>query len=192
MKPDNFEMYYFAKPAKLNQAWGIKNDSYVQFDFTRHNGEDYALESDSLVHSPIDGEVISVEWQPNGGGNMIRIKTGQVRAEGTLCYVVIVLMHAKEILKKVGDKVKVGDVIMIADNTGFSTGPHTHISCYRLGLDGSRLDTDKSVNYTFNPAPYWNGFYAIDKGTVIGTLTKIISLLTEAIKNSPTTPQAKP
>ena len=55
-----------------------------------------------------------------------------------------------------------GQLLMIADNTGFSTGPHTHIGLYRTDASGSKLDKNGATG-SYNPALCFSGEFAIDQ-----------------------------
>lgn len=154
------ELYIPGKPFNVTQAWGIYNPAYKQFGFSKHNGIDFKVDDDYLVRAMCDGVVTEVGYN-SGAGNFVRYRTNEkVMCEGTECYVYFIYMHATLCLVKHGDKIKAGDPLIIAGNTGFSTGPHTHISAYRVGDDGSRLDKDVESNYTFDFSKYFNGFYA--------------------------------
>lgn len=155
----NFELYYPARPFVTTQAWGIKNPSYEQFGFTHHNGVDFAVDADGVVLAPCEAEVIEVGFNA-GAGNYVKLKTPEVICEGVPCFVILFFMHARNVLVKTGQKVVVGDTLFIADNTGFSTGPHTHLSTYRINKFLNQLDLDKKTNYTFDPAKYFNKKYA--------------------------------
>ena len=87
------------------------------------------------------------------------------------CQAYLCLVHGKKILVKPGDEPKLGELLMIADNTGFSTGPHTHFGMYRVKLEkGAWIFVDKNnANGSFDPTLFSTGAYAIDKATV-GTL----------------------
>lgn len=186
---DKLELWYLAKPYVLKQAWGIYNPAYLKFGFDHHNGVDFALESDRRIHSPCPIRIVDIGYN-DGAGNYIRfITTKQYMVLGDICYVGGMIMHMESQAVKVGDILKVGDFLGIGDNTGFSTGPHTHLSTYRLIADISngnvpltnRLDKDPSTDYTFDPALLFNGFYAVDSGTVLSLLQGIILLLKKAI-----------
>lgn len=177
-------LYYPAKPYNVTQAWGISNPSYEQFGFSKHNGEDFRIGDDKLVHCPIPAEVTETGYD-NAKGNYVRlISTEQWIVGGIPCWVGLVFMHGEKVLVKQGDILKVGDAMMIPDNTGFSTGPHTHMSVYRLGgmYKNERLDTDTATNNTFDPHPYWQSIAAQDVGTFIGLCQQIIPLLTKLIR----------
>ena len=96
-------------------------------------GEDYVpvdkrKESNWYLYAPADGRVIISKKQSgqySGGygayGNYIVIECGRVW---------ILMAHLKTLpLVKVGEKVKEGQKIGVAGNTGNSTGRHLHIEC---------------------------------------------------------------
>ncbi len=57
---------------------------------------------------------------------------------------------------------------MIADNTGFSTGLHTHMGLYRVDYMNAsihKLDQNDAEG-SFDPSLFFTGEYAIDKATL--------------------------
>lgn len=155
------ELYKPAKPYIITQAWGIYNPAYKQFGFERHNGVDFAVDADGIVKAMCEGTVIDVGFN-SGAGNYVKYMTDLVECEGEECYVLFMYMHAEKNLCEVGQKVIAGTPLMKAGNTGFSTGPHTHISACRLGKDKvTRLDNDYA-NRTFDFTKYYNGKFADD------------------------------
>lgn len=182
-------LFYPTKPFVVTQGWGISNPSYLQFGFSRHNGTDYQLGADKKLYAPCDILITDVGFN-SGAGNYIRwITTEKYLVENTECFVGGIFMHMESQAVISGQTIKTGGYLGIADNTGFSTGPHTHISLYRLkeqkpineNAPGNRLDTDPATNYTFDPAPYWNGYYAVDADTVFLALYKMLDLLKKAL-----------
>ncbi len=160
------QLSYPAKPFVQTQAWGVANPSYIQFGFDRHNGSDFMMGVDKRTYAPVRFQVEDAGFN-DGAGNFVRgITTEKLEVEGVEAYVGLMFMHHEKLLCKTGDILEEGDVMGIADNTGFSTGPHTHMSVYRLkrqkNISANRLDTDPHTNYTFDPQPYWNGKYAQD------------------------------
>ena len=154
------ELYYPAKPYEVTQAFGILNPSYNQFGFTRHNGIDFRVDADGIVRAMCDGYVYDVGFN-NGAGNYVRYHTLKpVEAEGRTGTVAFMYMHAKENLVKVGQEVKAGDAIMVADNTGFSTGPHTHISAYFINELYEKIDGNPETDHCFDFSKYYNGLYS--------------------------------
>lgn len=174
-------LWFPVKPWIVSQSWGIKNPSYEQFGFSRHNGVDCLTGFKNEVRAPIDMEVSETGYN-DGAGNYVRAFTTEKYQVGDKeCYIGLMFMHAEKVSCVKGQILRVGDLVMIADSTGFSTGPHTHITTKRFSekkWDKKHLlDTDTSVDRTFDPTPYWNGYYAVDKGTVLSTLQALILLL---------------
>lgn len=176
-------LYYPAKPYIITQAWGIANPIYRQngIEMDRHNGEDFRIGDDKLVHCPLPAKVLEVGYNDTAG-NFVRLRsTEQWIVGGVICYVWFMVMHLEKALCASFDTLAVGDVIGIPDNTGFSTGPHTHISYRRLNEYGVTLDTDPATNNTFDPHPYWVGVAAQDYGTIIHLFTALASTLSAIV-----------
>ena len=112
----------------ITQKWGVNYEVYVRFGLKGHNGVDYRLFNSSgnrantaEVLAPHSGQVIETGWDKDGYGNYIKIENGE---EGSI------LAHLKEFKKAVGDGVNEGDLVAIANNTGFSTAQHLHWGYY--------------------------------------------------------------
>jgi murein DD-endopeptidase MepM/ murein hydrolase activator NlpD len=54
-----------------------------------------------------------------------------------------------------------GELITIGDNTGFSTGPHTHLGLYRLDANKNKIDQNEATG-SYNPAGFFTGVSAVD------------------------------
>ena len=121
-------MNHPVKKVYITQKWGVNPETYSRFGLKGHNGVDYRTfdtsgnRSDTCeVFAPHSGQIIETGWDANGYGNYIKLENG---GEGSI------LAHLKEFKKSVGDGVNEGDLIAIADNTGFSTGSHLHWGYY--------------------------------------------------------------
>ncbi len=161
----------------MNQAFGIKNDSYLKYGFSAHNGIDYRLDTDDESVAMCDGTVTETGFN-SGAGNYVKYRTPLVECLGENCYVEFFYMHGKvPALVNKGDKVKAGDKLLITGTTGNSTGVHTHISAYRLGLNGyTRIDNDPPTNNCFDFSILYNGYHADD----IPVLTPLFQGLVKA------------
>jgi murein DD-endopeptidase MepM/ murein hydrolase activator NlpD len=186
------------KPHFVNQAWGVyRPEVYSQFGFTRHNGLDHRLADDAKIYAPADAAVYAVFSQPNGGGNVLSIITDRIAFDLFTCStsdgvgisfqagtyrVRIDFLHLDHALVKPGDRLKVGDLIAIGDNTGFSTGPHCHTQWRRVkdGVDIQHADTN-DANNSFDPTQFFDGFYAQDVPQVISSYQQIIALLKQIL-----------
>jgi murein DD-endopeptidase MepM/ murein hydrolase activator NlpD len=192
------------KPYIQNQAWGVLDPKdYSQFGFTRHNGIDMRLSPDRTIYAPFDYTVVRVgtrengQWQPNGGGIFVGILSEPIDfpaftnttpngvvvqfAAGTY-RVLLDMLHLDHVLVKEGATGHTGDLVAICDNTGFSTGPHCHTQWRRVNWDGKTATTVdvNDANNSFDPTPFWDGFYSVDvpKSSVIykSLITALTSL----------------
>lgn len=183
------------KPFKyLNvaQKWNNPNPIYGQFGFTHHNGTDltsgYANQNGVYapktwpVYCPVEDFTVQlIRYMPNGGGNEMWLLSNQKLQIGDkLCYAYLVMAHAEKIFSKVGDTPNIGDLLMVADTTGFSTGPHVHLGLYRVEWDGIRMTylDQNDANGSHDPAPYFTNDYAVDLGTTATFGTSILRYIT--------------
>jgi len=176
------EQYYEIKPWRINQVWGVKNPIYEQFGFSRHNGTDVAIGVNALVCSPFPCEVTKIGYQAGGAGHYICILSKfQYEINGKLCWIEKTYMHLEKTIAKVGDSLSAGDTLAKADNSGFSTGPHTHIASKRvMKTPGGYYAIDKNeANSTFDDSSFYNGKYSID--LQITLLQQTILLLTKLL-----------
>lgn len=164
MKP---ELFYPINPYIVNQVWGVSRpEIYSSFGFTQHNGVDIRVGADATVRGELPCEAYSTGWQPTGGGLYLTVlsKHAHTFSDGKVCHILIDYLHLKEIKKNPGQdyNIEVGEIIAIPNNTGFSTGPHTHIQYRRVYKTPTGLiDVDTNeANGSFDPEPYRNGQYA--------------------------------
>ena len=107
------------------------------------------------------------DYQPQGGGNELWLISDEpVQIFERLAHAYIPLCHAKTVLVKEGDKPALGQLLMIADNTGFSTGIHTHMGLYRVDLNPTtggiiKLDTNAAEG-SYDPSLFFTDQYAVD------------------------------
>lgn len=173
------ELLYETKPFKLNQEWGRHDPAiYSQFGFTRHNGIDIAPGINNRVRAPFSFEVYRTISQPNGGGNVLTIVSTDTYLfdDGKEARVLVDYMHLDQYIKTMGSG-PTGELLAIAGNTGFSTGPHTHAQYRRVKMlkNGRFRNLDKNdANHSFDPMPYYNGRHAVD--------ANVFSSIVEAVK----------
>lgn len=172
------ELWYPQKPYVVTQAWGIANPSYLQFGFSKHNGIDYGPWMTASLRTPIKMEVTEIGFN-NGAGNFLKaVTTDKWLVEGQEAYVGLFFMHNKEITVPVGRVLQIGEIFAIPDNTGFSTGTHSHLSCFMLADDKkTRIGGEADTNYTFDHSKYFTGYYAENYGVVINTYKAMVETL---------------
>ena len=154
-------LLYEAKPFRVTQAWGVP---YNLFRIERHHGIDIAHGINSRIRAPFDFSVVRTLWQPNGGGRVLTIVSQKEYASPFgAAHVQIDYLHLAEYVKTSGSG-KAGELICIAGNTGYTTGPHTHIQpkwVRAVGDKWQELEVN-NANGSFDPMPYYTGQYAAD------------------------------
>ena len=96
-----------------------------------HTGLDFRAASGDPVRATANGKVVSSGWA-GGYGRMVEIDHGNGLSTR--------YGHLSEIGVKVGDPIKIGQVIGAVGSTGRSTGPHLH---YETRIDGEAVDPQK-------------------------------------------------
>lgn len=186
----NLKIFYPFKPFNITQKWGNPNPAYAnQFNdpsFKLHNGIDAStkivwngvVNTEFPVYCPVEGfKVLRVDYQPNGGGNEIwLVSKTPLQMFDQECYAAMILCHAKKILVSEGYEPALGELIMIADNTGFSTGLHTHMGLYRGTFENgafTKIDKNEATG-SFDPSLFFTETYAIDVATVSTLVTSVL------------------
>lgn len=100
----------------------------------RHWGIDYKAPKGTDVSS-ISGGIVAKSYLDTTYGNTIIVDHGQG--------VFSLYMHLDERLKSEGDMVSKGEIIGRVGNTGYSFGPHLHLS---LKVNGISVDPQKFIN----------------------------------------------
>jgi murein DD-endopeptidase MepM/ murein hydrolase activator NlpD len=101
-----------------------------------HYGTDIVAVSNEIVKATLDGTVIMATWTLETGWVI------QIQHENNL---ISVYKHNAELLKRVGDFVKVGDPIAVIGNSGeLTTGPHLH---FELWYNGMALNPEDYVSF---------------------------------------------
>jgi hypothetical protein len=173
------KIYWPIKPYVITQRWGNPSTAYsTQFNdpnFKQHNGIDanvgrsgnIAYQTQFPIYCPVEGfRVESVSYEANGGGNQISlVSIDPMQIGNKLCYARLWLCHGKKVLVKENYQPKLGELLMIGNNTGFSTGPHTHMGLYRVDGSGYKLDSNFATG-SIDPSLFFAKEYAIDQVSV--------------------------
>lgn len=103
---------------------------------SNHYGTDIVAGASEIVKSTLEGTVIMATWTLETGWVI------QVQHENNL---ISVYKHNAELLKRVGDFVKVGEPIAIIGNSGeLTTGPHLH---FELWYNGLALNAEDYISF---------------------------------------------
>ena len=115
---------------EFTSGFGIRTDPFLGRP-AMHTGLDFRASMGDPVRATANGKVASSGWA-GGYGRMVEIDHGNGLSTR--------YGHLSEISVKVGDIVKIGQVIGAVGSTGRSTGPHLH---YETRIDGEAVDPQK-------------------------------------------------
>jgi murein DD-endopeptidase MepM/ murein hydrolase activator NlpD len=115
---------------EFTSGFGIRSDPFLGRP-AMHTGLDFRAQMGDPVRATANGKVVSAGWS-GGYGRMVEIDHGNGLSTR--------YGHLSEITVRVGDTVKIGQVIGEVGSTGRSTGPHLH---YETRIDGEAVDPQK-------------------------------------------------
>jgi murein DD-endopeptidase MepM/ murein hydrolase activator NlpD len=115
---------------EFTSGFGVRSDPFLGRP-AMHTGLDFRAASGDPVRATANGKVVSSGWA-GGYGRMVEIDHGNGLSTR--------YGHLSEIGVKVGDRIKIGQVIGAVGSTGRSTGPHLH---YETRIDGDAVDPQK-------------------------------------------------
>jgi murein DD-endopeptidase MepM/ murein hydrolase activator NlpD len=115
---------------EFTSGFGVRSDPFLGRP-AMHTGLDFRAATGDPVRATANGKVASSGWH-GGYGRMVEIDHGNGLSTR--------YGHLSEINVKVGEQVKIGQVIGAVGSTGRSTGPHLH---YETRIDGDAVDPQK-------------------------------------------------
>src|SRR5262245_5198954 len=115
---------------EFTSGFGVRSDPFLGRP-AMHTGLDFRASTGDPVRATANGKVVSSGWQ-GGYGRMVEIDHGNGLSTR--------YGHLSEINVKVGDVIRIGQVIGAVGSTGRSTGPHLH---YETRIDGDAVDPQK-------------------------------------------------
>jgi murein DD-endopeptidase MepM/ murein hydrolase activator NlpD len=114
----------------LSSGFGVRSDPFLGRP-AMHTGLDFRSSTGDPVRATATGVVESAGWS-GGYGKMVEIDHGNGFSTR--------YGHMSEIEAKVGQHIKIGQIIGRVGSTGRSTGPHLH---YETRIDGEAVDPQK-------------------------------------------------
>jgi len=115
---------------EFTSGFGVRSDPFLGRP-AMHTGLDFRAGTGDPVRATANGKVASSGWA-GGYGRMVEIDHGNGLSTR--------YGHLSEINVKVGDQIRIGQVIGAVGSTGRSTGPHLH---YETRIDGEAVDPQK-------------------------------------------------
>jgi murein DD-endopeptidase MepM/ murein hydrolase activator NlpD len=117
----------------LSSPFGVRMDPFLHIA-AMHTGLDFGGDTGDPIHATAAGTVVGAGWS-GGYGRMVEIDHGNGLSTR--------YGHLSQIDVKVGDDVRIGQVIGRMGSTGRSTGPHLH---YETRIDGDAVDPQKFLH----------------------------------------------
>ncbi|MBP7732728.1 MAG: M23 family metallopeptidase [Caldisericia bacterium] len=111
---------------RLTSPWGWR-----EWTNSFHEGVDIINTTGTPIHATASGKVTLADWS-GGYGNCVDVDHGGG--------IVTRYGHCEQILVKVGETVKVGQVIALMGATGNADCPHVH---YEIRINGKSVDPEK-------------------------------------------------
>ena len=115
---------------EFTSGFGVRSDPFLGRP-AMHTGLDFRAATGDPVRATANGKVVSSGWA-GGYGRMVEIDHGNGLSTR--------YGHLSEINVRVGEQIKIGQVIGEVGSTGRSTGPHLH---YETRIDGEAVDPQK-------------------------------------------------
>jgi hypothetical protein len=115
---------------EFTSGFGVRSDPFLGRP-AMHTGLDFRAATGDPVRATANGKVASSGWA-GGYGRMVEIDHGNGLSTR--------YGHLSQIDVKVGDAIRIGQVIGEVGSTGRSTGPHLH---YETRIDGEAVDPQK-------------------------------------------------
>ncbi len=115
---------------EFTSGFGVRIDPFLGKP-AMHPGLDFRAQTGDPVRATANGRVVNAGWA-GGYGRMVEIDHGNGLSTR--------YGHLSEIDVKVGEYVKIGQVLGLVGSTGRSTGPHLH---YETRIDGEAVDPQK-------------------------------------------------
>lgn len=151
----------------ITQGFGVENThssmlpAYQKMGLLGHNGYDLVAYDSTPVYASHDGRVTFAGYDGSGGLGVVIRTNDEVEYNGGTAFIKSIYWHLKTGSLKVtgSQQVKRGDLIGLADNTGFSTGSHLHwgIKPMKRGEnDWEFFNTEDTNGYSgaIDPTPY--------------------------------------
>ena len=115
---------------EFTSGFGVRSDPFLGRP-AMHTGLDFRAQMGDPVRVTANGKVVSAGWS-GGYGRMVEVDHGNGLSTR--------YGHLSEINVRIGEQVKIGQVIGEVGSTGRSTGPHLH---YETRIDGEAVDPQK-------------------------------------------------
>lgn len=124
------DFIYPLRSSHVTSSFGMRNYRY-------HYGIDLGVKLGDTIRATFSGKVRIVDYERKGYGHYVVLRHDNGLET--------VHAHLLEVLVKINQTVKAGDVIALGGNTGHSTGPHLH---YEIRFLGNAFNPTKLIDFS--------------------------------------------
>ena len=177
------ELFWPLQHSTISQKFG-DNDVvlYKQLNYKGHNGIDLPCQSGTPIYASHDGIVMGMSMDKTAGcGVMIRTNEEYQDRYQTRSFFKTIYWHTTpNIPVRLGQQVRIGDIIAYSDNTGYSTGPHLHwgLKAIKQGeneWDWITLNQNNGYGGALNPEWYVSVMSAYQLRTSLHVMRDLLS-----------------
>lgn len=116
-------------------------------EWSMHYGMDIAVPTGTELYAATD-VTVEVVYYSEVGGNTLMMRNGSL---------VIIYCHMRELsFRKVGEKIKAGELVGYSGSTGNVTGPHLHMETWSTDIENVRNGFSIQKEIFFNPRLLWD------------------------------------
>ena len=133
---------------QINQYFGQNPHNYAQFGLPGHEGLDLMAPTGSKIFAVAPGTVRVVHMQANNHNYGIHVRVDHIDGWQTI------YAHLQQATVRVGQPVKAGDQLGLADDTGNSFGSHLHLTLKRRNASYTDNSGKKWPFSIFDPTPF--------------------------------------
>jgi hypothetical protein len=148
-QPSNPRHTWFRRPIALTDQPYIDQTyrfgSTMGGNFQPHQGVEFNNGNGTPVHAIGDGVIVHSGPAERGALTVAIRHDRRLKTDDRQLFVFSVYYHNSQLLRKVGDRVKAGDVIALVGNTGRATNDHMHLEVHASPIDSTRLVVDPAV-----------------------------------------------
>lgn len=127
----------------ITQNYGNNPAYYKQFGLAGHEGIDFGTPNGTPIVAPFDGQILRDTFGDKVYGTFTVVWDPLQKCAVWFC-------HLQDVITKIGDKVKKGQVIGHTNNTGNTTGPHLHFNFVETDANANRLNMNNGMQGFLN------------------------------------------
>ncbi|MCM1316536.1 MAG: M23 family metallopeptidase [Prevotella sp.] len=152
----------------MNSPYMGKFQVTQEFKGQSHDGLDLVGLDSKEIHSTVNGTVHYAGWENSANHSQGFGKFVCIRGTDDNFYY---FGHLSEIRVKVGDTVRITDVLGVEGNTGYSTGSHCHYCVRPQFTSGNALNVSEISGIPNTLGVYDDGYTSTSKNSVNVTLS---------------------